>query len=89
MKSLCDFICSHWLWPDPVLRRPRGTTFIAVDEVTHRRLADGAGSSPLAVGDLAPDFELRRTFEESVRLSDYLTRGPVLLVFYVFDFGHY
>lgn len=65
------------------------TTFVDVDEVTHRRLADGAGSSPLAVGDLAPDFELRWTFEKSVRLSEYLARGPVLLVFYVFDFGHY
>lgn len=69
--------------------RPRGTTFGDVDAVTHRRLADGAGSSPIAVGDVAPDFELRWTFEESVRLSEYLARGPVLLVFYVFDFGHY
>jgi peroxiredoxin len=42
----------------------------------------------LDVGDLAPDFELRRTFEESVRLSTLTGRGPVLLVFYVFDFGH-
>jgi peroxiredoxin len=37
--------------------------------------------------DRAPDFELRRTFEENVRLSDLLTRGPVILAFYVFDFG--
>jgi peroxiredoxin len=40
------------------------------------------------VGELAPDFELRRTFEESVRLSTLTGRGLVLLVFYVFDFGH-
>lgn len=39
------------------------------------------------VGDLAPDFTLRRTFEESVSLSDLLARGPLLLAFYVFDFG--
>lgn len=42
---------------------------------------------PPDVGDAAPDFTLRRTFDESVTLSDLLTRGPVLLHFYVFDFG--
>jgi len=42
----------------------------------------------LRVGDSAPDFELRRTFEENVRLADVLTKGPVILAFYVFDFGH-
>jgi peroxiredoxin len=39
------------------------------------------------VGDRAPDFTLPRTFEESVSLSALLARGPVLLGFYVFDFG--
>lgn len=39
------------------------------------------------VGDAAPPFELRRTFEEIVRLRDLLGRGSVLLAFYVFDFG--
>jgi peroxiredoxin len=39
------------------------------------------------VGDPAPDFTLPRTLEESVTLSDLLERGPVLLHFYVFDFG--
>ena len=43
-------------------------------------------SAPL-VGDRAPDFTLPRTFEESVTLADLLRRGPVLLHFYVFDFG--
>lgn len=42
----------------------------------------------LAEGDLAPSFELRRTFDENVALEDLLAIGPVLLVFYVFDFGH-
>lgn len=42
----------------------------------------------LAEGDLAPLFELRRTFDEDVALEDLLAIGPVLLVFYVFDFGH-
>lgn len=39
------------------------------------------------VGDRAPSFELRRTFDESVRLEDLLADGPLLLAFYVFDFG--
>jgi peroxiredoxin len=41
----------------------------------------------LNVGDQAPDFELRRTFEEHVGLSELSARGPVLVHFYVFDFG--
>jgi peroxiredoxin len=40
------------------------------------------------VGDIAPDFTLPRTFEESVRLYDLLARGPVLLHFCCFDFGN-
>ncbi len=39
------------------------------------------------VGDRAPEFTLPRTFEESVSLAELLRRGPVLLHFYVFDFG--
>jgi hypothetical protein len=39
------------------------------------------------VGDTAPDFTLPRTFEESISLSRLLEDGPVLLHFYVFDFG--
>lgn len=39
------------------------------------------------MGEPAPDFQLRRTFEESISLSDLLATGPVLLLFYVFDFG--
>jgi peroxiredoxin len=42
---------------------------------------------PLPVGARAPGFTLRRTFEESIDLSDLLAKGPVVLVFYVFDFG--
>jgi peroxiredoxin len=41
----------------------------------------------LRVGDQAPDFALRRTFEDRVRLSELRERGPVLVHFYVFDFG--
>lgn len=39
------------------------------------------------IGDRAPAFRLRRTFEESVGLPNLLERGPLLLGFYVFDFG--
>lgn len=40
-----------------------------------------------AVGDVAPLFVLRRTFTERVSLADVLHDGPVVLAFYVFDFG--
>jgi len=43
---------------------------------------------PLAVGAVAPRFDLRRTFEESVALGELLERGPVVIAFYVFDFGN-
>ena len=41
-----------------------------------------------AVGDPAPLFTLRRTFTENVSLADALRDGPVVLAFYVFDFGN-
>lgn len=39
------------------------------------------------VGDRAPDFTLPHTLEESISLAELLRHGPVLLHFYVFDFG--
>jgi peroxiredoxin len=45
-----------------------------------------AESGP-GVGAPAPEFFLRRSFEESIGLSDLLAGGPLLLAFYVFDFG--
>lgn len=39
------------------------------------------------VGDRAPTFTLRKTFEEKVSLQHLLEGGPLLLAFYVFDFG--
>jgi peroxiredoxin len=39
------------------------------------------------VGDKAPSFSLRKTFDERVSLEDLLAKGPLLLAFYVFDFG--
>jgi peroxiredoxin len=44
-------------------------------------------SGPLPIGSRAPDFTLRRTFDETVDLRGLLDRGPVVVVFYVFDFG--
>jgi peroxiredoxin len=43
--------------------------------------------STVAVGDRAPDFRLRHTFEADVGLAETRERGPVVLLFYVFDFG--
>jgi peroxiredoxin len=39
------------------------------------------------VGDRAPSFTLRKTFEQKVSLDELLAGGPLLLAFYVFDFG--
>jgi len=44
---------------------------------------------PLELGDTVPDFTLRWTFDRTVTLTDALQDGPVLLAFYVFDFGRY
>jgi peroxiredoxin len=41
----------------------------------------------LALGDTAPDFELPIRGKETLRLSDALTKGPVVLLTYVFDFS--
>lgn len=43
---------------------------------------------PLSVGAMAPDFTLRRTFEVSVSLHELVASGPVVVAFYVFDFGN-
>jgi peroxiredoxin len=40
------------------------------------------------VGDPAPTFRLRKTFEEKVSLDELLDgHRPLILAFYVFDFG--
>jgi peroxiredoxin len=46
-----------------------------------------AAMPTLAPGDKAPDFELPVRGRETVRLSDVLERGPVVLLTYVFDFS--
>lgn len=57
------------------------------DDVSRQLDSSPDGSVP-QVGDIAPDFSLRRTFDETVSLGDLVLGGPALLVFYVFDFGH-
>jgi peroxiredoxin len=44
-------------------------------------------SRSLKVGDRAPSFTLPSSAGEPVELSDYLSRGPVVLAWYLFDFG--
>ncbi|MGH9108510.1 MAG: hypothetical protein ACRDY3_03420 [Acidimicrobiales bacterium] len=44
------------------------------------------GPGPVT-GEMAPDFTLRHTFDRDVNLRQALATGPVLLAFYVFDFG--
>jgi peroxiredoxin len=41
----------------------------------------------LALGDTAPDFELPIHGKETVRLSDALKNGSVILLTYIFDFS--
>lgn len=40
------------------------------------------GSTPLAVGDKAPDFTLTDTEGQEVTLSAMLRRGPAILYFF-------
>ena len=47
---------------------------------------DPALSGP-GVGEVAPDFELSASASSQVRLSEALRDGPVVLLFYVFDFS--
>lgn len=54
---------------------------------TFRELADGSNPGP-SVGDPAPPFELRQTFERKVTLSELIQPGGAAIFFYVFDFGH-
>lgn len=52
------------------------------------RKFDTGKNRPLQVGDLAPQFDLRHTFERNVSLDDLTATGPALIAFYVFDFGN-
>jgi peroxiredoxin len=42
---------------------------------------------PLAVGDRAPLFSLPSSTGQPISLADHLANGPVVVAWYVFDFG--
>jgi peroxiredoxin len=42
---------------------------------------------PLAVGDPCPRFTLPSSLGRPVALADHLRNGPVVLAWYLFDFG--
>jgi peroxiredoxin len=42
---------------------------------------------PIRIGDQAPRFTLPASTGERVSLDACLARGPVVLLWYVFDFG--
>ena len=44
-------------------------------------------SRSLQVGDHAPLFSLPSSTGKPVDLADYLARGPVVVAWYLFDFG--
>ena len=46
-----------------------------------------AAMAKLEFGDTAPDFELPVRGKETVRLSEALKQGPVVLLTYIFDFS--
>ncbi len=52
-----------------------------------RKLLAMPVSRHLQLGDRAPDFALPSSLGQPVALADYLARGPVVLAWYLFDFG--
>ena len=72
------------------LRAFKTSVFDRADEETTRALiqaeaeyrADAAAAHPRAAGDRAPDFALSDAEGAKHRLSEYLARGPVLLLFF-------
>ena len=42
---------------------------------------------PLGVGQAAPRFSLPASTGDTLSLDSFLGRGPVVLLWYVFDFG--
>ena len=43
--------------------------------------------TPLKIGDRAPLFSLPSSLGQPVSLAAYLDRGPVVVGWYLFDFG--
>ncbi len=50
------------------------------------RFSSAAQAIALSVGDVAPAFDLRQTFDRSVSRTP---GRPIVVAFYVFDFGDF
>jgi peroxiredoxin len=50
-------------------------------------MLEGQRTPPVGVGDQAPRFTLPASTGESISLNACLEQGPVVLLWYVFDFG--
>jgi len=70
-KRLAEFDASRKRPPEVVAILRRG--------IDYTRESGAAG---LRIGERAPDFSLPNQRGETVRLSDRLSRGPVVLTFY-------
>ena len=64
-----------------MITRPRD------DSEYNDSVTDDQRTPPIGVGEQAPRFTLPASTGDSVSLSDCLARGPVVLLWYVFDFG--
>lgn len=53
----------------------------------HMTSSPSQPQKPLAVGDRVPLFTLPSSLGEPVALADLLQKGPVVLAWYLFDFG--
>ena len=65
-------------------RKPRGHIPMTRHTAGHDRTATAGSTGILRAGTAAPDFELRATPDQSLRLSDLRNR-PVVLAFYPAD----
>ena len=70
-KRLAEFDASRKRSPEVVAILRRGIAY-----------ARESGAAGLRIGERAPDFTLPNQRGEMVRLSDRLSRGPVVLNFY-------
>ena len=67
---------------------PKGNhSQLLVPPVAGGTIAGMAPQTPLKVGDKAPLFTLPSTLGQPISLAEYLNKGPVVLAWYLFDFG--
>ena len=70
-KRLAEFDASRKRPPEVVAILRRGIDYVRE-----------SGAAGLRIGERAPDFTLPNQRGETVRLSDRLSKGPVVLTFY-------